>query len=265
MSYILDALRRADAERERGAVPGLHTRTPEAATPAAPARTRRGPWLAAGAAGGVAVAALAVWLLGGTRPPAGAAAPTAVAPRGDGEQAVAGRAPAAPRLAAPLAQAPIAAVTPPAAKAPPARPAAESSAAPTVRTATTPAPASPGSAGAAAAGDAPRAADGGRADGAVERPQHPPAPGVDSRSGAAAAAPERPLPLERLPADVRRTLPTLAIGGAVWSEHAPSRMLLVGGQLLHEGETAAPGIVLERIGPRSAVLRRGTLRWEVAY
>ena len=27
MSYILDALKRADAERERGAVPGLHSQT----------------------------------------------------------------------------------------------------------------------------------------------------------------------------------------------------------------------------------------------
>ncbi|MDO9203751.1 MAG: hypothetical protein Q7U58_20845, partial [Hydrogenophaga sp.] len=35
MSYILDALKRADAERERGHVPGLHTHNvqPSAATP----------------------------------------------------------------------------------------------------------------------------------------------------------------------------------------------------------------------------------------
>ena len=41
MSYILDALRRADAERERGAVPGLHSQ-PVAApeTIATPARRR---------------------------------------------------------------------------------------------------------------------------------------------------------------------------------------------------------------------------------
>ena len=44
MSYILDALRRADAERQRGAVPGLHAPTvggvldKGAATPGAPAR-----------------------------------------------------------------------------------------------------------------------------------------------------------------------------------------------------------------------------------
>ncbi len=39
MSYILDALQRADAERARGSVPGLHT--PQLAQPAA--RARRGP------------------------------------------------------------------------------------------------------------------------------------------------------------------------------------------------------------------------------
>ncbi|MBL0946487.1 MAG: hypothetical protein IBJ04_19410, partial [Hydrogenophaga sp.] len=32
MSYILDALRRADAERERGRVPGLHTQVPPTRT-----------------------------------------------------------------------------------------------------------------------------------------------------------------------------------------------------------------------------------------
>ncbi|MDE1950478.1 MAG: hypothetical protein KGI35_17810, partial [Burkholderiales bacterium] len=61
MSYILDALRRAEAERERGLVPGLHSQ------PNASAATvqRRGPLtLAAFAAAGVVlvVAAAGLWL-----------------------------------------------------------------------------------------------------------------------------------------------------------------------------------------------------------
>lgn len=60
MSYILDALKRADAERERGAAPGLHTRhqipssNSDAPSPARPL------WLAV--AGGVALLALAAAL-----------------------------------------------------------------------------------------------------------------------------------------------------------------------------------------------------------
>ena len=43
MSYILDALRRAQAERGRGSVPGLHTpATPVTGLPAAHANPARG-------------------------------------------------------------------------------------------------------------------------------------------------------------------------------------------------------------------------------
>ena len=59
MSYVLDALRRAEAERQRGNVPGLHAQTlpaPEAARES-PDRApgRWGPWLGVA----VLVAALA--------------------------------------------------------------------------------------------------------------------------------------------------------------------------------------------------------------
>ena len=52
MSYILDALRRAEAdrERERGAVPGLHSPTlPGADAPTATASRRWLPWMGGGA------------------------------------------------------------------------------------------------------------------------------------------------------------------------------------------------------------------------
>ena len=45
MSYILDALRRADAERERGNVPGLHAQPMPAVTaPGAHTWLRRSLW-----------------------------------------------------------------------------------------------------------------------------------------------------------------------------------------------------------------------------
>jgi general secretion pathway protein B len=45
MSYILDALRRADSERERGRVPGIHARTPPVESADAPARSGPRPWV----------------------------------------------------------------------------------------------------------------------------------------------------------------------------------------------------------------------------
>lgn len=63
MSYILDALKRADAERGRGAVPGLHAR--QVTTPASQAahRARNRVWLAVAAAlvSGVIATGLWVW------------------------------------------------------------------------------------------------------------------------------------------------------------------------------------------------------------
>ncbi|MGN6525450.1 MAG: hypothetical protein ACTHL8_03615, partial [Burkholderiaceae bacterium] len=80
MSYILDALRRADAERSRGSVPGLHAQSLPDAEPAA-RNYRPIAWIAVGA-GAVLVAAAAVVLFGPWRPhgPAGATPPLAPAP-----------------------------------------------------------------------------------------------------------------------------------------------------------------------------------------
>jgi len=44
----------------------------------------------------------------------------------------------------------------------------------------------------------------------------------------------------------------------MYSENASHRMLIVGGQVFHEGEEPAPGLKLELIRPKSAVfLYRG--------
>jgi general secretion pathway protein B len=83
-------------------------------------------------------------------------------------------------------------------------------------------------------------------------------------ASAASAAPAI-VPWDRLPESQRRLMPVLAIGGAIWSESATNRMLIVSGQLLHEGDSAAPGVVLEQIRAKSAVLRWKDLRYEVSF
>jgi general secretion pathway protein B len=75
--------------------------------------------------------------------------------------------------------------------------------------------------------------------------------------------PPRTVTLGELGADLRRELPPLAVGGAIWSENAARRFVLVNGQVVREGETAAPGVVLERIGPKSVLLRWREMRIEV--
>ena len=60
MSYILDALKKADAERERGGVPGLHAHPATAATAPHNTSQRTGVWLALTAALAVAGAVVAL-------------------------------------------------------------------------------------------------------------------------------------------------------------------------------------------------------------
>jgi general secretion pathway protein B len=83
MSYVLDALRRAEAERQRGNVPGLHAQTlpaPEA-SPDGPGRPpgRWVPWLG-GAVGVAAIAVAGVWWAGGWDGEGRTQAPEPVAP-----------------------------------------------------------------------------------------------------------------------------------------------------------------------------------------
>lgn len=82
MSYILDALKRADAERAHGDVPGLHTR--QLATPALPAPARTGRYLWPAVAALALAAGAALWWLwptsGNTMKPVAVAPATIKAP-----------------------------------------------------------------------------------------------------------------------------------------------------------------------------------------
>jgi general secretion pathway protein B len=55
----------------------------------------------------------------------------------------------------------------------------------------------------------------------------------------------------------------LVVGGVVQSSDPASRMLIVDGQVLREGDAPMPGLVLERIGPRAAVFSLRGLRFEL--
>ncbi len=161
MSYILDALRRADSERERerSAVPGLHTQAVPVGAPEGETDAPANPWKWPIAAAFVALLGLVAWLWFGRAKAPEPALPLTSAP--------ASSAPAAP-LAAPAAApaapapAPVAAAGPPAAPAAPGAPSAAPVRHPAPATARKPpAPAasakkSPASA-AAAASAAPRA------------------------------------------------------------------------------------------------------------
>src|SRR5256885_12869633 len=79
MSYILDALRRADAERERGSVPGLHTQPVPVTAADAPAPRGAPSPLLWGAGAFIVLAVVIAWVVSGSleqREPAAAVATT---------------------------------------------------------------------------------------------------------------------------------------------------------------------------------------------
>lgn len=258
MSLVLDALKKADAERERerSAVPGLHAR-PLPLAEAPPARPS--PALAWGvAAVAVGVAGALGWQL--LRP---TAAPVA-AP-------VVRAAPDAAPMAAAGSAAPVPAPVPAPAPAP--APIAAPAPAPAALRATPPAP--------APAPEPPRPSAARPA-----APQVPAPPPATARSTAPAPAPAavpapRPAPepespalretdrvyddLQALPEDVRRSLPRLTIGGAMYSESPANRMLIVNGQLFRENDRLADDLVLEQIALKSAVLRYRNYRFRIRY
>ncbi|MDI4631888.1 general secretion pathway protein GspB [Pelomonas sp. V22] len=208
MSFILDALRRADSERERGRVPGLHAQ-PSNAMSADGAVTGEGrragwngaQWLAA------ALVALALLLLGGwlslrlsePRPEGLAPAPTAAPPQPAPQQL--------PPMNVPtVVQAPVVSQPQVAVVAPPVQPAAS------------------------------------------------------------AAAKDQPVPLlSELPAELRSQIPALTSGGSMYSETPANRMLILNGQLLHEGDLVAGKLVLEEIRLNGAVLSLKGQRFRISY
>lgn len=216
MSYILDALRRAEAdrERERGAVPGLHAQPVPEGAPARSTPPRR--WLPWAGGGLLLIAGLGagVWWAGSARD---AAAP---AP--------------APSPAPSTAPSPAPAAVPVAPPAP-------------VASTITPAPAPSTVLPAAPA--------------ASVSPYLPPVP-----PPAAVVAPPAPAPAPRaeparlplvneLPEATRRELPRLALGGSVYSDDPRSRLVIVNGEVLHEGARLGPDLLIEQIRPRELVLR----------
>ncbi len=50
-------------------------------------------------------------------------------------------------------------------------------------------------------------------------------------------------------------MPAIVFSGSTYSDNPAHRMWIANGQVFHEGEDIAPGVRLERIEPKSAVIR----------
>jgi general secretion pathway protein B len=263
MSLILDALRRADAQRERQSPPGLHA--PAVAVPGDDAQPAPAGWrLFAWIGDGLLLAVVLAWVLGG-RPGAAGPSPGPVAalpaPAGsarDLPQAAASKIEPPPRPAMIRASAPAAtassrrppqeATTPEATATPePAADPAQETLSRDQRLQPQPAPPAPAPAPAPAAmpGPAPAGPFG-------ARPQAPPA----------AAAPGAVAPrASALPAGA----PQVSVSGGVYSRNRAQRMVIVNGQVHGEGAQPVEGVTIEQIEADRAVLTWKGERFTVRY
>ena len=275
MSYILDALRKADAQRESDPARGIHAQ-PMQAAPVASRSHRPAAWMAGGVLLLAGAAAVLFHLRDRGAAPAVPQTPVAAtmpAPAG-GVAAVprAAKLPATPQV--PVATTPVlsvAATPEPAVAKPVVADAIVPAAPPMPRPAAPPrlplqraapvAVAAPVAAQPLAATPAAVPVQVAAAQPAAPTPAATPAPLKESPAAAAA----RILAFHELPADVQRELPKLKITGGVHSENAAQRMLIVGGEVTKEGAQLAPGLVLEQIRPKSAVFSFRGYRYSLIY
>ncbi|HEY9237278.1 MAG TPA: general secretion pathway protein GspB, partial [Burkholderiaceae bacterium] len=82
---------------------------------------------------------------------------------------------------------------------------------------------------------------------------------------AAAASANRVYAVNELPDDIRRQLPVITVGGSMYSSTPANRILIVNGQVLHEGDRIAPELVLQQIKVKAAVLAFRGYRYEIAF
>ncbi len=234
MSYILDALKRADAERGQSTTPSLPSESPFAlprpGRPSASART----WVWGAAV--LVLLAMAAWAWKAWRPNADSTAqqsePPIISAAADPKPVNAPRAESA--SATPAAAAPAADQAPEAARAP---------TAPVLPILAKKAPSPP------AAPPKPRAAP----EAAASTPSAPPK--VSQAAN----------PVPKLSAEQRAALPAIAVSGTSYSTNPAHRMLIANGQVVKEGQELSPGLTLESIGARSAIFNLRGTRFNVNY
>ncbi len=244
MSYILDALKKAEAQRTLGTLPNIHAPTAFAATP----NDRASLWRRAWRWGALTALVIILVALAWFRPWQRAAVLPKVAPSVSTQSALS--APAAVPTVPPTVRAaqkppapPAPKITPKAVPAEASKPKAATSSTPTSRPKQKPQP--------------------------QPQPVATIAPPVQKATPTPPANADTPEPalqsLRELPAQIQREIPPVAISGYIYSSNRAERSLLINNQLLREGDSVAPGLILEKMLPRAVVLNYQGYRYRMPY
>lgn len=209
MSYILEALKKAQAERQLGNAPTIHAPTLHATPVHAPSAKKTGALVVGLIAAVVLAAGAYLW---SQRTPVPVAIPATAM---------------APVPASAVTPAPAIVVVPP----------------PVIVAAPTPVP-------------APRPR---------KVPAPVPAPAPVAPAPAPASAEDNVRYAKDLPHELQQQLPRVTFGGYMYSDNAADRLVLVDKTLRREGEEIAPGLMLEKLLPRGAVLNYRGTRYRVNF
>jgi len=239
MSYILEALKKAQAERQLGSSPTIHAPTLQAAAGASQGGKFGKPLIVALVAMGVVIAVLLAMVLRSHAPatPSVASAqpgPVAAMPAPVQPAAVA----AAPAQPAAVAAAPAAAQ-------------------PTV-VAAAPAPTQPTPLPAPVADLPPSVAN-------LAKASAPEQPAPASTPVKPAVSEDPVANLRDLPEPIQRAIPQITVGGYIYSKNPADRVLLIDKVLRHEGDEVAPGLVLEKLQAKEAIFGFKGYRYRVPY
>jgi len=282
MSYILEALKKAQAERQIGSTPTIHAPTLAGVPAGQGTRGRRAPVIVAMVLMAAAIAGLATMLVrqqpAAGQPPVDVQQPASVAPvaaapvvgptatgssatpaaPASGPAGDAHSAPAAPAVAAVSAApaAPAEAVTPVQAPARAGQQTASQRAA-DARVAAAPS--------AAHAAETPQLPAQKQAAHAARGPDVTQAPPVAAPPQAPAPAPseEQVQSLRELPEPIQRAIPQITLGGYMYSKNPADRLLLIDKVLRREGEEVAPGLILDKLQPKQAIFSFRGYRYRV--
>jgi general secretion pathway protein B len=232
MSYILEALKKAEVERARGNLPGLHT--PVVATTSAQGRTNKIAWSLTSLALLVLCALLWRWL-------------------------------ATPVVATtPISIAAVSAATNSDIKASIAATAPTADAAPNTPVATSSQTTSRGDRDRTNQPPALQAAPKQASEKGVLAPAVISAAKPISPVQAAPSSLAK-TPAVQLPTDLKLAFPNLVINGSTYSDNPALRMLIINGEIFREGSQPAPGLRLEQIRQNSALLKFKEQTFSVSY
>jgi general secretion pathway protein B len=71
--------------------------------------------------------------------------------------------------------------------------------------------------------------------------------------------------LNELPDHIQREVPPLITGGYIYTHNPATRSVLINGKLLHEGDQVAPDLTLEKLTPNGAILNFKGYRYRSGY